>query len=140
MDSPHAERFHDDALISFLRENTFEAEQSVVVACSQGSEHSDRFIAQAAKRELEHECGGVVEPMDVVYRDNDRYLFGERADRAEERERDRSLIRRRSIGVLEQQSHGQRASLWSRESRKHVVKDGLEHIAEGREGEPCLRP
>ena len=69
----------------------------------QTKESCNGLLAKAAKGELEHKRGGAVEPLDVVHREGDLDVVRKSAQRSQKGARDRQLIRRRPIWVLEQQ-------------------------------------
>ena len=81
----------------------------LVGSTSQGREDADRLLADATHREREHACRRGVEPLDVVDRQEQRRIAGERSQGGNERTEEREPVGA-PVGVrLDPQRGGERA-------------------------------
>ena len=101
-------------------------------------EHADALGLQSSAR-VGEACGrGRVEPLDVIDRDDDGAIVGERTQRRQERETDRVGVRWRSFVVTEEERARKRAALLRRQGRERQVEHGVQQIADAGEREGRL--
>jgi hypothetical protein len=85
-------------------------------------QHPDPLSARAPQREREGGAARAVEPLDVVDRNHERRLACEPPEKLEDADGDRPRIERSTLGVLEQESHGERPPLRHRQLRDLMAR------------------
>ena len=94
MKCTQAQRTEEEPIETLFRKGGLELERRGDLRRSpDGGEEADRLVPQAPQRDLQHACGGRVEPVQVVERDQHGAALGERAQHVEEREPDRARVR-----------------------------------------------
>jgi hypothetical protein len=101
--------------------------------------HRDGLGAEPTDRVLERTAGRSVAPLDIVDCHEDGGGVAQRTERAEDGDRDGSVVDVAGRPLASQQSHLERAPLGVGELREHVVECRVEEIAEGRERQVGLR-
>jgi hypothetical protein len=92
-----AERADREPLDRSLREQAIHVDANMVGERGpDGLEEANRFAARTPKRELEHQRGGPIEPLEVVDRDDHRARCGERPEAVENAEPDGPRVRGRA--------------------------------------------
>ena len=107
--------------------------QEAVESCTTREEQPDALGSKPSAREGKASCRGRVEPLDVVDRDDDGALVGERAQRVQEREANRVWIRWRPLVVPEDERPRERSVLGHRERRERLFEHGAPKIADAGE-------
>ena len=114
------------------------AEEDAFESRTAREEHPDALGPQSSAR-VREACGrGRVEPLDVIDRDDDRAIVGERTQRGQERETDRVGVRWRPFVVTEEERARERAVLYRRQGRERQVEHGVQQIADAGERERRL--
>ena len=98
-------------------------------------EQADGSRVEAARGEREHECGGPVQPLQVVDRDDDRAVDRQHAQRAEKGRGHRPLVGWCAAGVRQEQRDLERTPLRRRQRREDLVERVAEKVAQARERE-----
>ncbi len=101
-------------------------------------EETGRLLPKPAPREGEHGGRRRVEPLNVVYGDEQRTVRRASAEGAEDRDGHRALVRRGATRALEQEGDSKCVRLGRREVVEQLLEPDVEQIAEAREGEPRL--
>lgn len=101
-------------------------------------EKAGRLLAKASPRERKHGAGRGVEPLDVVHGHEQRALGSVDAKRAEKRDGDRALFGGRALRLLEQERNSKCVGLGRRERVEQLSQSFVKEIAESCEGEPCF--
>ena len=125
MDRAHAERFDHEALIAILQRSQPErlAARPFLTPNSAGKDDPDRLVGDPSEREPERGGRGIVQPLNVVDRDDQGPVTGERADPSKQGEADGSLVGWRRSSVFEQQRDRQRP----RQRRWKLREDLVRH-------------
>ena len=133
MKCTQAQRTEDEPIETLLRKGGLELERrGNLRRSSDGGEKADGLVAQAPQGDLQHACGGRVEPLQVVERDQHGAALGERSQHVEEREPDRARVRGLRARLGEQEGDLERSASQRRERGRHVVADRSEQVGEGR--------
>lgn len=139
MQPRQAERSHRQALEALLPKCPGELERGRKPRpAAKGREQAHPLVAQAPDRELQHEGGSSVEPLDVIESDHHGSLRRESTQRIENGDADRTLLRRLPAGIREPERDLERAAARWRERACDFLQDRFEQIGEPGEGQRCL--
>jgi hypothetical protein len=130
LDRTEAQRADPKALDPLLADGVLEGGRRPALAETSRPEQQDRRLGEPADREPERVGGGRVEPLDVVDRDDERALLGQRLERAANADAERTRIDRPAGGVLDEQGDFERTPLRCRECGKRLVEHVLEEVGE----------
>ena len=109
--------------------------RSVVSGVAQGDQHLHRLAVEASPRVLEHVDGLLVEPLEIVDRDQDGSIGRDPPQRGQERDCHRSLGGRPAPGIGQQQRDAEGVALRRRQAVQRLVDDVVEEIPEAGVGE-----
>jgi hypothetical protein len=88
--------------------------------------------------EGQRSCRRRVNPLQVVDRHEDRSMVGEGGQRRRQRQADRAVLDRGTIGLLEHERHLESATLRSRQGQRLLVEVLGQQVTEDREGQVLL--
>jgi hypothetical protein len=134
------ERADEQPINATLRECSIETERKVARSLpSLGDEEANWLLLETANDELERNCRGPIQPLDIVNGDHDWTHLRERAKHAENAQRNRSRQRYGPFRLRPQQRDVERATLRRRESRHRLFGHLLQQIPQPSESELRLR-
>ena len=136
----HAERPHGQAFNPDGTKCAVEVERTrrPSLLQSPGEQKSDRLVTQAAHSECERGCGSSVEPLHIIHSDK-QGITRENTQRAEQRSVQSARVRKRPLGLGEQESDLERPPLRRGQRRQHIGEHRSKQIDNSRERKPCLR-
>src|SRR4029077_11722003 len=85
---------------------------------------------QATKREGERSGRRVIEPLDVVDRDEQRLISGQNVERIANRDPERARIEPVVMHALAEQRRSEAPSPWWRQPRQHSISIALQKVTE----------
>ena len=129
-----AQRADTQATQRAIGQDAFEIERGRrLLRVPQRQQKPDLLRAQATERELQHEGGRTVEPLEIVDRDEHGLGLGEDSQRPQDGNRYSPLVRGLPFGFGDQERHGEGVCLRRRERREHLLERVSQKVAESDE-------
>ena len=119
-------------------EGAVELERRLDRAPAHRRQHTHRLGLQPPEHEAEDLRRACIDPLRVVDRDEQRPILDEDPHDGQQRRGEQPCLRRRPVGLADQERDLQRTALDRHESRQRLVQHRREQVADGREGRAQL--
>lgn len=123
------------------RQGPVQPEREAAVVVAERQQDRDELAPQAAEAELQHGCGGAVQPLRVVYGDHHGPIAGQGLERIHDPAAEQPRLRQLPVGLgttsrrtprrVAKKRGLQGSPARSRKCRKHLLGDVAEQVIKG---------